>query len=256
MRITTVTAALFVALLPGWGAATEITPLATPLTRAGFEKLDFRNGVTVYRHKQSRTLHFAAEANFIVPPARVQQGLLAYERQVAYIGRLSESRVLQRRPDTLVVYQRVRLPVIDDRDYTLQVRWGQTGAMRWVTFHALTSRALRSALQGGSPAARTLSSGPARRKGVVRVTRHSGSWQLRPIHGGRATFARYQMEMDLAGWVPMWLARRSAGKEVAHVFAEFSRMMADGDRGAAKTSGRHGSARPPGGADRTPAGSR
>jgi len=236
MRTPATTIALIVSLTAtGWA---KRTPLSTPLERAGFEKIERRHGVTVYAHKESKALHFAGEARFAVPPRQVQQALLAYERQAGHIGRLSESRILQRRPKTLVVYQRLDMPVIDDRDYTLKVRWGREGEDLWVTFRALGR-------------------GPATRKGVVRVTRHGGSWQLRPVDGGRATFARYQMLMDLASWVPMWMARRSAGKEVVTVFVEFSRMMAaDRKRGRAKTAWQPGSATPPGGADRTRAGSR
>jgi hypothetical protein len=57
--------------------------------------------------------------------------------------------------------------------------------------------------------------------------------------------------MDLAGWVPLWLARRSTGKEVAQVFAEFSRMMAaDRQRTPPRSDGPRGFARPPGAPDR------
>jgi hypothetical protein len=60
----------------------------------------------------------------------------------------------------------------------------------------------------------------------VRMTLNEGSWQLRPIQGGRGTFARYELRMDIAGWVPAWLVRRAAGKELPEVFASFSRMLA------------------------------
>jgi len=235
MRASAIT--LLASLTAAGGSWAEKTPLATPLERAGFEKIEHANGVTVYRYRQSQVLHFAAEARFAVPPRQVQQALLDYERQAGHIGRLTESRILKRRTGALEVYQRLNLPVIDDRDYTLKVRWGRLGEILWVTFHASRH-------------------GPAPRKGVVRVTRHTGSWQLRPIHGGRATFARYQMLMDLSGWVPMWMARRSAGKEVLQVFAEFSQMMAADRKRGPSTAEQHGSSTPPAGADRSRAGSR
>jgi hypothetical protein len=92
---------------------------------------------------------------------------------------------------------------------------------------------------------------------VVRVTRHGGSWQLRPIDAGLATFARYEMRIDLAGLVPVWLARRSEGKEVALVVEEFSRMMdAERERRPSSLSGRPELSTPPAGADRSRSGNR
>jgi hypothetical protein len=187
-------------------ARAKQTPLSIPLERAGFERIHRAHGVTVYSHKESKALHFAAEARFAAPPAEVQKVLLAYERQAGQIGRLSEVRVLKRRPRSLVVYLRLNMPIIDDRDYTLQVRWNQRDNVRWIFFKASRH-------------------GPPPRKGVVRMTLNEGSWQLKPIRGGR-TFARYQLKMDIAGWIPTWLVRRSAGKELPTVFVQFSQMLA------------------------------
>jgi hypothetical protein len=183
------------------------TPLSTPLDRAGFEKIHEKDGVTVYSHKKSKVLHFAAEAKFAAKPAAVQQVLLAYRRQVGHIGRLSEVRMLNRRRGSLLVYLRLNMPIIDDRDYTLAVRWDIRDDVRRIYF--------RASRQGPKP-----------RRGVVRMTLNEGSWQLKPIRGGRATFARYQLKMDIAGWVPTWLVRRSAGKEIPVVFGQFSQMLA------------------------------
>lgn len=220
------------------GPQAELPPPASPLERAGFEKVDRIEGVTVYSHGQSQELHFAAETRFAAPPWQVQQALLDYEGQLGHIHRLAESRILQRGPDLLLVYQRLGMPVIDDRDYTLLVRWGRRDGIRWVAFHAVRS-------------------GPAPRSGVVRVPRHSGGWRLQPIEGGRATFARYETLMDLGGWVPMWMARQSAGAEVAEVILEFSRMLAAHHyRSPGTTAGQSDSASSPTSTEPSRAGSR
>jgi hypothetical protein len=204
---------IMLVLLPG-SVRAEQTPLSIPLARAGFERIHKSHGVTVYSHNKSKVLHFAAEATFAAPPAEVQQVLLAYERQAGQIGRLSEVRVLKRNRGSLMVYLRLNMPVISDRDYTLRVRWRQRDDIRWITFRASRQ-------------------GPPPRKGVVRMTHNQGSWQLRPIRGGRGTFARYQLQMDIAGWIPTWLVRRSAGKALPEVFVQFRRMLAaQGSKGS------------------------
>jgi len=201
-----VSAWFFVLLLPGAVRAGQ-TPLSVPLERAGYEKILRRAGVTVYSYKGSKVLHFAAEGRFAASPAEVQRALLDYRRQVKHIDRLAEVRILKRRPGSLLVYLRLSPPIISDRDYTLKLRWDERDGVRRILF-------------------RTSSGGPAPRKGVVRVTLNEGSWQLGPIRGGRATFARYELRMDIAGWVPAWLVRRAAGKELPDVFAGFDRMLA------------------------------
>jgi hypothetical protein len=187
-------------------SASGQTPLSVPLERAGFEKIHHDRGVTVYSDKESRVLHFAAEGRFAAPPAEVQAVLLDYRGQAGHIGRISEVRVLARRPQALKVYLRLNLPIISDRDYTLALRWEQRDGVRWIRFKAARD-------------------GPAPRKGVVRMTLNEGSWQLRPTGGGRGTFARYELRMDIAGWVPAWLVRRAAGKEIPQVFTQFAGML-------------------------------
>jgi hypothetical protein len=48
---------------------------------------------------------------------------------------------------------------------------------------------------------------------------------LVPIEGGRATWARFQVRIDLAGWVPTWMARSSAAKELPEMFMQVCRML-------------------------------
>ena len=141
----------------GGDARAEKTPFGVPLDRAGFERISYRHGVSVYRHKRASVIRIAAEGRFSAPPAEVQRLLLSYRRQVGKIGRLSQARVMKRGAKSLVVYQRLNLPVISDRDFTLKVRWGKRGHVRWISYRALPK-----------------SAGPAKRSGVVRVTREGG----------------------------------------------------------------------------------
>jgi hypothetical protein len=106
-----------------------------------------------------------------------------------------------------VVYQRLNLPVISDRDFNLKVSWWEKAGVTFVTYKAIP--------RGDRPP----------RDGVVRVSHHVGSWQLKPVSDGRQTLARFQVEIDLAGWLPKWMARSGSGKEVPELFGSISEMI-------------------------------
>jgi hypothetical protein len=204
--------------LAGWAVALLVVastaparaagvPLSRSLARSGYEQIAHRKGVTVYKHRDSDIIRLGADGRIDAPPDEVLRALLDYERQVGVIDRLTESRVVARRDGWLRVYQRLNLPVIDDRDFTLDVRWGRKGALRWISYRALR--------RGGAP----------ERDGVVRVTHHQGSWQLEPLDGGRATRVRFMVTIDLAGWLPKWMARAGSGKEVPDLFVSIRRLV-------------------------------
>jgi len=199
------------AVLAAAPAGAARVPMATPLSEAGYERIARSSGVSVYKHRDADVIQLGADARIDAPPDAVMRALLDYEGQVGVIGRLSEVKVLRRAKGQLTVYQRLNLPVIDDRDFTLDVRYGQAGETRWISYHALK--------RGGPPP----------RDGVVRVTDHSGSWQLRPVDGGRATLARFMVRIDLSGWLPKWMARSGSGKEVPELFKQV-RVLADSHR--------------------------
>jgi len=197
------------ALLLGWSVPVQAqrVALSIPLNQRGYEEIAHRKGVTVYRSKSSNIIDLGAEARFNASPDQVLRVLLDYEGQVGAIARLSESKVLSRSRRSLLVYQRLNLPVISDRDFNLKVAWWRDRDTTWVTYQA------------------TRKKGRPPRDGVVRVTHHLGSWQLKPISGGRQTLARFQVRIDMSGWVPRWLARSGSGKEVPELFVAIDKMI-------------------------------
>ena len=193
------------------GGADEFTPQGVPLTSRGFEKIDEEYGVSVFKHPGAEIVRVAAEALLHVSPADLLEVLLDYEGQKGVVDRISSSQVLSRQPNRLVVYQRLNLPVIDDRDYILSVTWGRKGNSYWVRYEVTSAFAQPEV------------------DGVVRVPYHSGSWQLQPAKGGAATRARFQASIDLAGWLPKWLAKSGAGDELPGVFKNLCTLV-DRDR--------------------------
>jgi len=189
-------------------ALAQRVPLSVPLSTEGYEQISRKLGVTVYKHRTSDIITLGADAVIQAPPDEVLRAVLDYKGQVGVVKRLSESRVLASGPGWLRVYQRLNLPVIDDRDFTLHVAYWNDGGTRWVSYRV---------------APRV---GPAPRPGIVRVAYHSGSWQMVPTDGGRATRVRFMTSIDMGGWLPKWLARSGSGKEVPEVFASMRQLVA------------------------------
>jgi len=177
-----------------------VTLAMTPaLASAGFYPIGEGHGVKVYRRDQGRGIELGAEGDIAAPPERVLRVLLDYGNHPKWVKGLAESTVLDRRDGALDVYQRLKLPVLDERDFTLHVTWGGDGDARWLKFDAAKT-------------------GPPPKDGVVRVTTHSGEWRLQPIDGGTATHAVYRFHLDLAGSFPAWMGRGRAGKDVPNLF--------------------------------------
>jgi hypothetical protein len=191
----------------GQAGHADRVPLSSPFQQHGYEKISERDGVTVFKHRSASEIRLGAEARLAAAPDDVEAALLDYPGQVGQIKRLSESRVLAYGTRWLRVYQRLNLPVIDDRDFTLQVTWGHDRDVRWIDYRAIPA-------------------GPPPRRGVVRVSLHEGSWQLRPLDGGRATLVRFTVRMDMGGWVPRWMVRGSAAKELPALFGSVRGLLA------------------------------
>ena len=126
MKPTSGVLALAMLVVVGGVAHAEKTPMSVALERKGFEQIAHRKGVKVYKHKYDSNIRLGADASINAPVSEVFKAVMNYEGQVGKIARLSESRVLQRGKGWLTVYQRLNLPVISDRDFTLKVRWGKT----------------------------------------------------------------------------------------------------------------------------------
>jgi hypothetical protein len=166
----------------------------------GYKHVGVDKGVHVYRQMQSPAIDLMAEGELDAPPNAVLAVLLDYDHSRAVSDRVAESRVLASSDHELTVYQRLDLPVVADRDYTLRTRWGQKGNLRWTRFAVDNAR------------------GPQARRGVVRVSTLSGGWDLVPIRGGTATRAVYRVQIDMAGSIPKWMVSGGAAKDLPKLY--------------------------------------
>jgi hypothetical protein len=196
--------------VPGLGSGValggEKPPPKIEFPRRGFEVIGQDRGVTVYQKDRAELIWIGAVGIIPAPPEKVYAALLDYDHQVGKIGRLSEVKVLSREPDALYVYQRLNLPVISDRAFTLRVTYGVEPTRRWIAYWGVTDR------------------GPKPREGIVRVTRHRGVWELLPAAGGKSTIARYELRIDLAGDVPLWMVKSGAGDQIPDLYSQICKL--------------------------------
>jgi len=182
------------------------TPRPIAFQGSSFKQVASVGDVVVYEQSVSSLIRIGAEGRFPAPPAEVLAVLLDYPRHAEVLERVSECRVLDRGSNSLRLYQRLALPIVDDRDFALEVTWGQQAEWRWIRYRAARH-------------------GPPLRDGVVRVTRNSGGWDLRPIEGGAATLARYRSELDLAGMLPSWVTSSGAADELPSMFQSMCKLL-------------------------------
>ena len=151
--------------------------------------------------RAGHAIDLAAEGNIDAPPEVVLRVLTDYASHPKWVHGLAVSKVLVQNADSLDVYQRLHLPMLDDRDFAMHVRWKKDGDGRELMFKTTNERC------PGPPD-----------KGVTRVPVHEGGWVLEPIDGGRRTHAIYRFKMELGGSLPMWMARGRAAKDVPALF--------------------------------------
>ena len=187
----------------------QAPPPASALSTDGFTLIAEERGVKVYRRDKRPGIELAAEGVIPASPERVRRVLLDYPSHQRWQKHLKENRILARGARFLDVYQRLDLPVLDDRDFTLHVTWGEEGEIPWMHFAVANDR------------------GPAPVSGVVRVTEHEGGWRLEPVDGGKATHAVYRFYIDLAGSFPAWMGKRQAASDVPELYTNITKQLPD-----------------------------
>ena len=151
----------------------------------------------------SAVKEFKGVAMIDAPPSAVFAVLDDTEAFPSFMPYTSECRVLKREKDSVVAYQRLDLPMISDRDYTLRsehAKWqgpdGLIYRIRWEPANNL---------------------GPAPTAGVLRVGVCEGEWLLEP-QGPKATRATYTIYTDSGGAVPPMIANSGSKVAIRKIF--------------------------------------
>lgn len=192
---------------PPAAPSTGAPPPAGALAGEGFKLIAEEKGVKIYRREKRPGIELAVEGSIPASPERVRRVLTDYPRHQQWQKHLKDNRILGKGDGFVDVYQRLDLPVLDDRDFTLHVTWGSDAGVGWIRF--TTANQL----------------GPAPVKGVVRVAAHEGAWRLEPEAGGKSTHAVYRFYLDLAGSFPSWMGKGQAADDLPEFFTALTRQL-------------------------------
>ncbi|MEO7319528.1 MAG: START domain-containing protein [Chthoniobacteraceae bacterium] len=116
---------------------------------------------------------------------RVLEDTPEFPRFMPYV---TEARVISRQGDTRISYQRISVPLVGDRDYTMRAQW-----------EAKRLADGRFSYRSHWQPAKEL--GPVETPGVTRVKVNEGQWLLEPA-GLRQTRATYRIFCDPGGSLP------------------------------------------------------
>jgi hypothetical protein len=171
-------------------------------------------GVTILSraHAGSSAREFKAVGIIEAPPPMVFAVIDDSESYPSFMPYTSEVRVLKREKDAVLAYQRLEIPLVSPRDYTLRsehAKWlGRDGAIyriRWEPANHL---------------------GPAEKPGILRVNVCEGGWLLEP-EGLHATRATYTVYTDSGGALPPFLANNGSRIAIRKVFEAVRKQVKD-----------------------------
>jgi len=194
---------------------------AEPEVSTDWSSVSNKENVAIYRrprpgpgHNESRVV-----GEIAAPIAIVRAVIDDVESYAQFMPYTVECRVLKREADSVLTYQRISAPLVNDRDYTVRVRTtakttegGTSYLSRWETENAL---------------------GPAPQRGVVRVNLCEGSWLLEPL-GPNNTRATYTILTDSGGILPAFIKNTGSQIGFRKMFAAIRKQVRDPKYAAAK----------------------
>jgi ribosome-associated toxin RatA of RatAB toxin-antitoxin module len=133
-------------------------------------------------------------------PEQMAETLWAHHEYEQFVPRLKKLQLLSNDGTTKIIYQQVKVPIVKDRDYTIQVvrRWDAATRVYESTF------ALRNEL------------GPPENPDHVRLKALKGQWTISPAEAGGSDVV-YQLLTDPGVALPAWirdLGARSAAPDL------------------------------------------
>jgi polyketide cyclase/dehydrase/lipid transport protein len=186
-------------------------------------------GITIYSRTRegSGIKEFKSVGIIDAPASAVFAVIDDSEAYPTFMPYTAEVRVLKRDKDSVIAYQRLELPLVSDRDYTLRSRFqkwlGSDGAIyriRWEPANDL---------------------GPPEKAGVLRVNVCEGGWLLEP-DGDGGTRATYSIYTDSGGTIPTFLANNGSRIAIRKVFEAIRKQVKDPRYHADKIEARNVSA--------------
>ncbi len=144
-------------------------------------------------------------------PAALFRLLAAYEAYPSFMPYTEETRIVRRASEArFTVYQRISPPLVDDRDWAIDVTLAPASVPGGASRISWSSR----------PDAVPV------REGCVRVRVNAGSWLLEPLAGGTRTRLTHRLRTHPGGSLPALVVERSNTVALPELFAAIRRRAA------------------------------
>lgn len=138
------------------------------------------------------------------PPKAVFAAVTDFANYTSFMPYVKESTLVSRQDDThLTVYALLTPPLVDNRDYVLDVTLAPGNESNGGVYKSSWTPAPEKA--------------PLREK-VIRIRINTGAWILEPIDGGQRTRVTYQLSTHPGGSIPNWIADKSNTVAIPSLF--------------------------------------
>ncbi|MFC1679625.1 START domain-containing protein [Elusimicrobiota bacterium] len=147
------------------------------------------------------------------PPAAVWKVVGDYEHYADFMPYIKECRTVSKEGDRVFyVYQRLDMPLIADRDFTIKITWAPETAdgvyrASWVSANE---------------------QGPAAKEGVERIQINEGSWSIEPLDNGKRSAVTYRLFTDPGDSIPTWLANKGNTSALPELFRKIGKRASAG----------------------------
>ena len=187
---------------------------ADPGQNADWKVVKQNSGVTIYSrpHPGSHLKEFKAVGEIDAATKTVHNVIDDVEAYTSFMPYTTECRVIARKDDSILTYQRVSPKIVSDRDYTLRIQ-----KKSWPVENGLAY------LNRWEPANED---GPAEKPGVFRVKVCNGSWLLEPAGEGK-TRATYSVFTDSGIVGPAFIANTISTTGISKLFAAVRKQAKD-----------------------------
>lgn len=195
---------IFIALVTA--SLVQTISAAEQASSEGWKLAKAINGVSIYSrpHPGSHLKEFKAVGEIDAPSQAVYRVIDDVEAYANFMPYTAEARVLERKQNSILTYQRISPKIVSDRDYTVRIEKKSWPAENGIAY-----------LSEWKPANEH---GPAERPGVFRVRLVNGSWLLQP-NGPNKTNATYYVFTDSGIVVPPLLANKISETGISKLFA-------------------------------------
>ena len=164
-----------------------------------------KDGVVICsRHRADSPLpEFRGEGEIDATPGSVFAVVNDAEAYPGFMPYTKECRILQRIRNGAITYQRLYLPLVSDRDYTLRSVHSKSAGPGGATYRIRWEQANDE--------------GPAPKPGVERVEVCEGSWLIEPASAGKSRVT-YMVRSGTGGSIPAFLAETGSRRAIWNLF--------------------------------------